>query len=217
MTEITTLTRMEFEGDRKGLFAAFVKAQAAMGSALKTATNPAFKSKYADLGAVIEAVIKPLHDNGFALMQPPHSDGALVEVETILLHESGGYIRSTLGVRPTKLDPQGIGSAITYARRYALQSIAGIAPEDDDGNAASAPGKPAQAPAAPPPGPTLTQRADRLEATLKAVKTADELRKAYSLASGLCADLDGKDPERLAEIEKLYAARFDALTEKEAA
>jgi hypothetical protein len=203
---------MEFEGDTKVLFPAFIKAQQAMGDLLKTATNPAFKSKYADLAAVVEAVLPALHANGFGLMQPPHSDGALVEVETILLHESGGCIRSTLGVRPTKQDPQGIGSAVTYARRYALQSIAGIAPEDDDGNAASGSRQQA-APkqAEPPKAPTLSERAARLEATLKTVKTADELRKAYALASKLCADLDLSDPERLAQVNALYDARLNEL------
>lgn len=63
-----------------------------------------------------------------------------------------------------------------------------------------------------PKTPTLAERADRLEKALRSYKTADDLRKAYSLASGLCADLDDKDPERLAEIETLYAERFDALS-----
>lgn len=208
------LSPMEFQGDTKALFPAFAKAQKDMGAALKTATNPAFKSKYADLGAVIEAVLPALHASGFALLQPPHSDGALVEVETILAHESGGYIRSVLGVRPTKQDPQGIGSAITYARRYALQSIAGIAPEDDGGNAASAPRQTA-APA--PQAPSLAERARRLIDTLNAVTTADALRKAYALASGLRDDLEDMDPPRLAEVEKVYAERFEALTAKEPA
>lgn len=210
------LSPMEFQGDTKALFPAFAKAQKDMGAALKTATNPAFKSKYADLGAVIEAVLPALHASGFALLQPPHSDGALVEVETILVHESGGYIRSVLGVRPTKQDPQGIGSAITYARRYALQSIAGIAPEDDDGKAASAPAQKA-APAPAPQAPSLADRARRLVDTLNAVTTADALRKAYALASALRDDLEDMDPPRLAEVEKVYAERFEALTAKEPA
>lgn len=141
MTDVIGLRAIEFEGDKKALFCAYLAAQKEMGDLLKTSTNPAFKSKYADLAAVIEAVLPALHNNGFALMQPPHSDGALVEVETLLLHESGGYVRSVLGLRPSKQDPQGVGSAVTYGRRYALQAIAGIAPEDDDGNAASGPVK----------------------------------------------------------------------------
>lgn len=135
---------IEFSGDTKVLFPAFLKAQQAMGEVLKTSSNSHFKSKYADLAAVIEAVLPALHANGFGLMQPPHSDGDIVQVETLLVHESGGYIRSCLGLRPSKSDPQGVGSAVTYGRRYALQSIAGIAPEDDDGNAASGPRQVAQ-------------------------------------------------------------------------
>lgn len=216
MTEAIGLPTIEFVGDTKALFGAYLAAQKEMGDLLKTSTNPAFKSKYADLAAVIEAVLPALHNNGFALMQPPHSDGALVEVETLLLHESGGYVRSSLGLRPTKQDPQGIGSAVTYGRRYALQSIAGIAPEDDDGNAASAkaPPKPAQASQT---APTLAQRADRLETTLKAVATEADLRRAYSLASGLCAELDAKDPERLVVVNALYEDRLNDLTTQVAA
>jgi hypothetical protein len=209
---VPVLNGMEFHGDTKLLFPAFLKAQAAMAPLRKEATNPAFKSKYADLAAVVEAVLPALNEHGFGLMQPPHSDGALVEVETILLHESGGYIRSVLGLRPSKADPQGVGSAITYARRYALQSISGIAPEDDDGNAASGPRQspPKQASEAPK-APTLAERADRLTSTLKAVKSVDELDKAYKLASGLCAELDAKDPERLAEVNALYEGRRNDL------
>ncbi len=203
---------MQFVGDRAKLFPAFIKAQTAMGDLLKTSSNPHFKSKYADLAAVVEAVLPALNENGFGLMQPPHSDGELVEVETLLLHDSGGYIRSTLGLRPSKTDPQGVGSAITYGRRYALQSIAGIAPEDDDGNAASgprtAPQKPAQA---APKAQTLSDRAGRLEATLKAVTGADELEKAWALGKGLREELDQKDPERLADLESVHTNRAEEL------
>jgi hypothetical protein len=207
----TVLNGIEFHGDTKALFPAFLKAQQAMEPVRKGAVNPAFRAKYADLGTLVEAVLPALHANGFGLMQPPHSDGHLVEVETLLVHESGGYIRSVLGLRPSKNDPQGIGSAVTYARRYALQGLAGIAPEDDDGNAASGPRQNAQKPAQqseqPKGPPTLSERADRLEITLKEVKTRADLDKAFKLASGLLADLDAKDPERLADIEGLRKAR----------
>lgn len=207
----TILNGIEFNGDTAKLFPAFLKAQQEMEPLRKNSVNPAFRNKYADLGALLEAVLPALHANGFGLMQPPHSDGALVEVETILLHESGGFIRSILGLRPTKADPQGVGSAVTYARRYALQGLAGIAPEDDDGAAASRPRQEAPKadtkPAEPKGPPTLSERADRLETTLKAVKTTEELEKAYRLASGLLADLDAKDPERFADIEGLRRAR----------
>ncbi|MCA3269553.1 MAG: ERF family protein [Thalassospira sp.] len=124
--------------------AAFVRAQAGFGAALKTSTNPHFRSRYADLSACVEAVIDSLHKNGFALMQKTHECVSGVAVETILMHESGEQISGgILRVPASKQDPQGYGSALTYARRYSLMAVCGIAPEDDDGNAASKP-KPAE-------------------------------------------------------------------------
>lgn len=123
--------------------AAFVKAQTAFGPALKTSANPFFKSKYADLSVVIEAVIDALHSNGIALLQNCHESDAGVIVETIFMHESGETIScGKLSVPAAKNDPQGYGSALTYARRYSLMAACGIAPEDDDGNAASKTAKP---------------------------------------------------------------------------
>jgi hypothetical protein len=128
--------------------AAFVRAQAGFGAALKTSENPHFRSRYADLSACVEAVIDSLHKNGFALMQKTHECESGVAVETILMHESGEQISGgILRVPASKQDPQGYGSALTYARRYSLMAVCGIAPEDDDGNAASKPKKPMQIPA----------------------------------------------------------------------
>jgi len=123
----------------KTIASAFVKAQQAFGPALKTSTNPHFRSKYADLAVCIEAVIDALHQNGIALMQHTHPCDDGVIVETIFLHESGEQLSAgVLHVPAPKHDPQGYGSALTYARRYSLLSAAGIATEsDDDGNAAS--------------------------------------------------------------------------------
>jgi hypothetical protein len=124
----------------KAISAAFVKAQKEFGPALKTATNPHFKSRYADLSACVEAVIDALNNNGIALMQTTHPDDSGVTVETVLIHESGEMIKNgPLHVPASKQDPQGYGSALTYARRYSLMAACGIAPEDDDGNAASKP------------------------------------------------------------------------------
>lgn len=124
----------------KQIAAALVKAQKAFGPALKTNTNPAFRSKYADLSACVEAVIDALNSNGIALIQKTHRDDCGVTVETIFVHESGEEISSgCLHVPASKQDPQGYGSALTYARRYSLMAACGIAPEDDDGNAASKP------------------------------------------------------------------------------
>ncbi len=117
---------------------AFVKAQKTFGPALKTSSNPHFKSKYADLSNVVEAVIDALNDNGIGLIQQTHEDATGVTVETLLIHESGETLSSgRLHVPASKQDPQGYGSALTYARRYSLMAACGIAPEDDDGNVAT--------------------------------------------------------------------------------
>lgn len=116
---------------------AFSKAQAGMGDVLKSTDNSHFKSKYADLGAVVEATLPSLNSAGFSVLQPPSFDGEIVRVATLILHESGQWMRCTLALRPSKADPHGVGSAITYARRYGLLAMCGVAPEDDDGNAAS--------------------------------------------------------------------------------
>ena len=120
---------------------ALVKAQKAFGPALKSSTNPHFKSKYADLAACIEAVIDALNNNGIALVQQSHHCEDGVIIETLFIHESGETISGgKFHVVASKQAPQGYGSAMTYARRYALQAACGIAPEDDDGNrAVSAP------------------------------------------------------------------------------
>lgn len=122
----------------KQIAQAFVKAQKGFAPALKTANNPHFRSKYADLAACVEAVIDSLNANGIALLQQTHECADGVIVETVLLHESGEQITGgRLHVPAAKQDPQGYGSALTYARRYSLMAACGIAPEDDDGNAAS--------------------------------------------------------------------------------
>lgn len=122
----------------KQISAAFVKAKRSFGPALKDKTNPAFRSKYADLGACLEAVEDALLENGIALLQETFEDPSGVTVETVFLHESGEERRcGKLHVPASKQDPQGYGSALTYARRYSLMAACGIAPEDDDGNAAT--------------------------------------------------------------------------------
>jgi hypothetical protein len=132
----------------KEISAALVKAQKEFGPALKTHTNPAFRSKYAGLDACIEAVLDALNNNGIFLMQPTHECEGGVIVETLFIHESGEQMSSgKLHVPATKLDAQGYGSALTYARRYSLMTACGIAPEDDDGNAASKPAPKTSTPA----------------------------------------------------------------------
>ena len=122
----------------KNIATALVKAQKAFGPALKSSTNPHFKSRYADLSACVEAVIEGLNSAGIALIQRTSEDLNGVTVETVFIHESGEMLEcGKLHVPASKQDPQGYGSALTYARRYSLMAACGIAPEDDDGNAAS--------------------------------------------------------------------------------
>ena len=119
---------------------AFVAAKREFAPALKTSTNPHFRSKYADLSGCLEAVNDALLNHGIALYQETSEDDTGVTVETVFLHESGESLRGgKLHVPAGKQDPQGYGSALTYARRYSVMAACGIAAEDDDGNAASKP------------------------------------------------------------------------------
>jgi len=122
----------------KNIASALVKAQRGFAPALKTSTNPHFRSKYVDLAGCVEAVVDALNAAGIALIQRTSEDSTGVTVETVFVHESGEMLEcGKLHVPAAKQDPQGYGSALTYARRYSLMAACGIAPEDDDGNAAS--------------------------------------------------------------------------------
>lgn len=125
------------------LATALCKAQNEMGGAVKDAKNPFFKSSYADLTSVIKAIKEPFNKNGLSYVQlPTTSDGGKgIGVKTILMHTSGQFIESEFYLPITKSDPQAGGSAITYARRYALQAMAGIPTADDDAEAAMMRGK----------------------------------------------------------------------------
>lgn len=115
---------------------AFIALQAAIKPAIKDSTNPAFKSKYADFAAVWEAVKDPLHSNGFAITQLVQFEGETMYLETILLHATNGpSLKSQYPLRPTRADPQGFGSALTYAKRYALCAMLGVVADDDDDGA----------------------------------------------------------------------------------
>ena len=122
-----------------GLAAALASAQGSMKGAIKDSANPFFKSKYADLASVVEAIRAAFSANGLSYIQTLEpSDKDEVRVETTLLHSSGEWIScGILSLPVSKVDAQGYGSALTYARRYSLSAAVGVAPEDDDGNAAS--------------------------------------------------------------------------------
>ena len=122
--------------EHKNIAAALAAAQAQMGKALKSANNPHFKSKYADLSSVVDATMPALNANGIAVIQPMQESETGRIVMTKFIHTSGEVLECAIPLIVAKNDMQGMGSAITYARRYGLMSLAGIALEDDDGNAA---------------------------------------------------------------------------------
>lgn len=142
---------------------ALAKAQGQIDDASKGSKNPYFNSKYADLAAVRSAIREPLAVNDIAVVQLARSLNGEVEVETMLMHKSGEYIAETLRLPVGKWDAHGIGSAITYARRYGLMALIGIAAEDDDGNAAVE----RNIPAAPPIKTLSKEESDKLIAAAK--------------------------------------------------
>lgn len=123
----------------KNLMKALLKAQQEMGAATKGADNPFFRSKYADYGAVLEAVKDPLNNNGIVVLQPHVFQDGRNFVQTVLVHAESGETFSSMTevVCKEANNPQMLGSAITYARRYGLQSLLSLPVEDDDGNAGS--------------------------------------------------------------------------------
>lgn len=158
----------------KNIATALVKAQKAFAPALKSSTNPHFKSKYADLSACVEAVVDSLNANGIFLNQQTSESDSGVIVETVFIHESGELLNcGKLHVPASKQDPQGYGSALTYARRYSLMAACGIAPEDDDGEAATR--KPAKQKL------TDSAIADFLT-TINESDSMDALKKAFQIA-----------------------------------
>lgn len=118
------------------LAAALAKAQSKMTHASKDKINPHFKNRYADLAAVLDAVREPLTANGLSVVQLVAEAERGAALETVLMHESGEWISALYSLPVSKEDAQGYGSALTYARRYALAAICGIAQDDDDGEGA---------------------------------------------------------------------------------
>lgn len=155
------------------LYSALAAAQAEMGRALKDSSNPHFKSKYADLSSVMDACMPALTRHGIAVLQPAYDEGGERFVKTIFVHgQSGESVECRVPLIVSKNDMQGYGSAVTYARRYGLMGMAGIAPEDDDGHAASK---------APPRDQGPSQDAiDVAKSSLSGADTLDQLRAFWS-------------------------------------
>lgn len=187
--------------------AALSAAQMEMGKALKSASNPHFKSKYADLASVMDACLPALNSHGIAVIQPTTDDENGRYVETILIHGATGQeLRCRVPLIVQKNDMQGYGSAVTYARRYGLMSMAGIAPEDDDGNAA--------AKAAPSVHPA-SQMSWAETITSELPETATPREKAEAIAQALCAQFRRMKGERQIDNEwDRRAAIINSLEEK---
>jgi hypothetical protein len=171
---------METSNTIKELATALCQFQASQIKVAKTATNPAFKSKYANITSVLDAVLGDLTEVGLSVVQFPDGEHSLT---TRLQHISGEYMQATYPLKPSQATPQGVGSAMTYARRYALVSILGLGTEDDDGNAASVPGPPAPAAAAQPVSKPLAPESRRLIEQLLAHPTIQEDERTRTLAA----------------------------------
>jgi hypothetical protein len=169
---------------------ALAKVAAAISNPSKNAANPHFRSKYADLAEIVNVSRELLAAHGVVAIQSPGMEDGLCTVDTLLTHTSGEWIRGHAAAPLQKNDPQGVGSAVTYLRRYALAGMLGLAQEDDDGNAASGP-RPApkaapQRDSGPPPADQLTG-----EATEKQIAFAEKLIRSSALT-----DIERKDAEK---------------------
>lgn len=153
------------------LAVAMAKAQLELENASKNAANPHFRSKYADLAEVLNTVRPVFAKHGLAVIQAPEYGDGIAAVETMVTHASGQWISCTVSAPVSKQDAQGIGSAITYCRRYGLAAMAGVAQEDDDANGAvSGPGKTAQAKQEAEAKKALAEAVERHRDTIDAIK-----------------------------------------------
>jgi hypothetical protein len=179
----------------KNLFAALVKAQSEISAAVKDSKNPHFKSKYADLASVVSAIKPAAAAHGLGFVQVFRESSGGVTIETIILHESGEQFScGPLFVPAIKNDAQAYGSAITYARRYSLQTAWGVPSEDDDGNDASKDKKDEQ------PDPFTHDPAT--VGRLKSAKNMGELADAWAaIPSNLRARYTSVKDARKAELE----------------
>jgi hypothetical protein len=191
-------------GAMSALYEALAKAQSGMGALAKDAKGNF--GKYATLASVIEVVLPPLSEQGIAVIQMPETSADGMTLITLLCHKAGGVIRTELTMKPAQNTPQGIGSTITYARRYSLMAIAGVAPDDDDGTAGSAVAK-TQQPA--PTKNTADSRAffTRIVGMVRNAPDVDELESLFKAnrqeidADKYKADILKEFSERKAELE----------------
>mgnify|MGYP003333850002 CR=1 FL=1 len=190
------------------LATALAKAQSQIKGAVKDSANPFFKSNYADLQSVWDAIREPLSKNGLSVIQTTAMNEGKLELITTLAHASGQWIEGRFPIVALKHEPQAIGSACSYARRYSLAALVGVYQVDDDGEAAQArapQARPAPAPAAvapvaaSQPAPTITPAAEENKTPAAAKKPYFDKIKASSWTK-----------DQLGTYAKMYFGKADA-------
>lgn len=179
---------------------AMATAQGEIENAGKNAANPHFKSRYADLAEVLNTVRPVMSKHGISISQFPAFDSGIASVETIVMHTSGEWMTGTSSAPVTKQDAQGVGSALTYLRRYSLAAIAGIAQEDDDGNGAVGGQQKRQQPAPPDPKAVV--------AAIQGAKTTQDVNRYVSTAQQR-----GVNPEGMQQINEAAMQRISEVEE----
>jgi hypothetical protein len=201
---------MDHSTEISELVAALSIAQGKITGALKDSVNPFYKSKYSDLASCWDACREQLTHNGLAVVQGATADEHGVGITTMLTHKSGQWMRSTLRVMPKDASPQGIGSCITYLRRYSLCAMIGIAQVDDDANAASAKEVP---------------RSTEITGDLGAVSVDEARELAFDMVAALNADVSEEAKalsvfdlhDRIKTMHDLYMAASAQLKSNERA
>jgi len=184
------------------LSAALAKAQSEIENASKTSSNPHFKSKYADLAEILNTVRPVFSAHGLAIVQMPSFESGVAHVETLLTHSSGQWISNVCSAPVGKQDAQGVGSAITYLRRYSLAAFAGVAQEDDDGNSAVGKHAPQQQAAKPQPQqqPMTAEIMEKAAQSIRDGKAnVQRIAKAYILSDEQRSALIAIETQALAE------------------
>jgi hypothetical protein len=201
----------------KNLITALAKARSAMAAPKKSASNPAFRSKFADLASILEAIEPALAANDLIVTQTLRPTPVGQELVTTLWHTSGESLESVATLHPEKQTLQGLGSAITYLRRYSLQALLCLAAEDDDGNSASGvkptTQRPAPLPSPPPMGTTAPSAASvQILARIAAAQSMAELTEAVSLmADGTREVVQSMPEEDKAKIRASFKKRKEDL------
>lgn len=175
----------------------------------KSGKNPHFNSKYATLDDIIEAIRKPMADAGLSYMQLPLENGGM---QTIVMHQSGQWMRSTIRLQARDQSPQALGSVITYMRRYAISSMLGVASEeDDDGNEASKPGSAAPArTASKAPVKKTEEKVKPIDSARNLIEEAKTVDTLLMIRDRVEKSKDFTEKEK-AELTKNISAKVDRL------